>query len=92
MTSSEPTVDVIERKLRQALQPSSLAVIDESHLHAGHSGSREGGQTHFRVRIEAAAFAGLSRVAIHRTINGILADELQTGVHALAIDARAGGA
>jgi len=81
--------DEIERKLVVALAPQSLDVIDESHHHAGHSGWREGGETHFRVRIVADRFRGLSRVEVHRLINGLLTAELAGGVHALAIEARA---
>ena len=78
-------------KLRQAFAPVFLEVIDDSHQHAGHSGARPGGQTHFTVRIAAAAFAGKSRVQQHRAINAVLAEELAGGVHALAIEARAAG-
>lgn len=77
--------------MTQAFAPRALAVIDESHLHAGHAGARPGGESHFRVEIEAESFAGLSRVAAHRRINEVLAEELQGPVHALAISARAPG-
>lgn len=79
----------ITAKLNMALAPQFLDVIDESHQHAGHGGWREAGETHFRVRIVAAALAGKSRIERHRTVNALLADELNGGVHALAIDARA---
>lgn len=79
----------IEDKLTHAFSPASLEVIDESHQHHGHGGWREGGNTHFRVRLTAAAFAGKSRVEIHRLINQTLDTELKTGVHALAIEAKA---
>lgn len=80
--------DRIIAKLVRELSPARLEVVDESHLHAGHAGWREGGGTHFRVRIAAAAFDGLSRVAQHRLVNAALAEEMQNGVHALAIEAR----
>ncbi len=84
--------DRIVATLTQGLSPQSLEVIDESHQHAGHMGSRAGGETHFRVRVTAEAFAGKSRVDRHRAINALLADELQPdGVHALAIEAKAPG-
>ncbi len=84
--------DRIVATLTQGLRPQALEVIDESHQHAGHMGSRAGGETHFRVRITADAFAGRSRVDRHRAVNALLADELQPdGVHALAIEARAPG-
>lgn len=77
----------IEEKLRAAFQPVQLEVIDESAQHAGHGGWKEGGETHFRVRIRAAAFAGKSRVETHRAINQALSAELEERVHALAIEA-----
>lgn len=83
------TKERIMSALASALSPQSLDVIDESHLHKGHAGHREEGETHFRVKITAEAFRGKSRVDIHRTINAILADELAGGVHALAIQAKA---
>ena len=81
----------IEAALREALAPESLLVSDESHLHAGHGGARAGGETHYRVDVVSAAFAGLGRVDRHRLVNAALARELATGVHALAIAARAPG-
>lgn len=81
--------DNIEAKLTEAFSPSAITVIDESHLHAGHAGARPEGETHFRVEIEAAAFAGQSRVAAQRAVYDVLADELATTVHALALNARA---
>lgn len=85
------TEDVITRKLTDAFAPESLEVVDESHQHAGHAGHRQGGETHYRVYIVAAAFKGKSRLDRHRMINAILAPELAAGVHALAIHATAPG-
>ncbi len=81
----------IEAKLTQAFAPVSLAVIDESEQHHGHGGWREGGETHFRVKLVSAVFAGKSRVDRHRLINQVLDAELKGRVHALAIEARAPG-
>ena len=82
----------IEAKLAGALSPERLEVINESHLHAGHQAAFDGaGETHFRVRIVAPSFTGMSRVERHRTVNGLLAGELEAGVHALAIEAAAPG-
>ncbi len=80
--------DRIRSKLTEAFQPVALEVVDESHQHKGHHAHRPEGNTHFRVRITAAAFAGKSRVATHRMINAVLADELGSDVHALAIEAK----
>jgi len=85
------TADIITEKLTSAFSPQSLEVVDESHLHAGHAGSREGGQTHYRVYIVSNAFQGKSRVDRHRMINTALAAELAGSVHALAINAAAPG-
>ena len=78
--------DTIAGKLGQALSPRVIEVLDVSHKHAGHSGWREGGETHFEVMIRADIFAGKSRVECHRMVNGILADELASSVHALQLD------
>jgi len=85
------TLDLITEKLTKAFTPESLDVADESHQHAGHSGARPGGQTHFRVSIVADAFRGKSRLERHRMINATLSSELAGGVHALAIQAAAPG-
>ena len=77
--------DIIESKLRAALAPEHLVIKDESHLHHGHSGAPEGGQSHFRVTIVAAFFDGQNRVARQRKINQILAEELAGPIHALAM-------
>jgi BolA protein len=81
----EPMAQTIETKLREALKPTRLAVIDESGLHAGHAGARAGGESHFRVEIEATSFAGLSRLERQRRVHAILAAELAGPVHALSL-------
>lgn len=83
--------DTIRTKLTEALAPVRLEVVDESHLHAGHASAPEGGESHFRVAIVAAAFEGQSRVARQRMVYGALSDELAGPVHALAITALAPG-
>ncbi len=79
----------IARRLMEALSPSELQVIDESHLHAGHAGARPGGESHYRIRVVAQAFAGKSRLERHRMIHSALAEELKGGIHALAVEALA---
>jgi BolA family transcriptional regulator, general stress-responsive regulator len=81
----------IREKLTQAFAPTRLEVINESHLHAGHRNSPGTGESHFRVMIVSAAFAGASRVARHRAVNDVLAAELKSKVHALAIKTFAPG-
>ena len=85
------TEDVITKKLTAAFTPETLKVTDESHLHAGHAGHREGGQTHYRVYIVADAFKGKTRIERHRLINATLTEELAGSIHALAIHAAAPG-
>ncbi|MEY4752346.1 MAG: hypothetical protein RJA44_21 [Pseudomonadota bacterium] len=75
----------IEAALQARLQPVTLQVRDDSHLHAGHAGARSGG--HFHVLIHAEAFAGKGRVARHRLVYDALADLIPRGIHALAIEA-----
>ena len=75
--------------LRSALQPTTLDVQDDSHLHAGHAGAREG--RHFSVKLVSERFTGLSRVARHRLVYDSLKPLIDSGIHALAIDARAPG-
>ncbi|MCB1483216.1 MAG: BolA family transcriptional regulator [Rhodobiaceae bacterium] len=80
--------DEIKKRLQDRFQPSELSVEDESHLHQGHSGWREGGETHFRVTIRSGAFNGKSRIDQHRMVNAALDDLMGNPVHALAIKAQ----
>ncbi|MEW5425047.1 BolA family protein [Amorphus sp. 3PC139-8] len=77
--------EVLETKLRAALNPVAVEVVDESHLHAGHASAPAGGESHFRVRIVSDAFVGKTRVDRHRLVNQILKDDLDDRVHALAL-------
>ena len=79
----------IDNKLRTELAPARLAIEDESSQHHGHAGWRESGETHFRVEIRAAQFAGQSRIDRSRAVHRVLAEELAGPVHALAISADA---
>ena len=76
----------IEAVLRAELAPEALEVADDSHLHAGHAGAREG--RHFSVVITSGRFQGLGRVARHRLVYDALHKLMPRGIHALAIDAR----
>ena len=80
-----PVQAAIRRKLSEALVPTRLDIVDDSARHAGHVGARPEGETHFNVEIVSTRFAGLSRVARQRLVYGVLADELRTDVHALAL-------
>ena len=81
----------IRDKLNLAFAPSRLEVVDDSERHRGHAGHREGGESHFNVSIESAAFAGVSRVARQRQVYAALAEELAGPVHALSVKATAPG-
>src|SRR3954465_13445607 len=81
----------IEMKLKAAFAPEELEVEDQTNQHHGHAGWRESGETHFRVSIRSAQFAGQSRVQRQRAIYAVLSEELAGPVHALAISAIAPG-
>ncbi|PHP65529.1 BolA family transcriptional regulator [Zhengella mangrovi] len=91
--------ETIRTKLTAAFSPEHLEVLNESSLHAGHHHTGRphnerfprDGETHYRVRIVAGAFTGMSRLERHRAVNAALADELASTVHALAVEARAPG-
>ena len=85
----EKTAEIMRRKLTDAFTPILLEIVDESAKHAGHAGARPGGETHFRVKIISAAFAGMSKVARHRAVYAALADQMQKGgIHALALETK----
>jgi BolA family transcriptional regulator, general stress-responsive regulator len=75
----------LREKLMIALEPVRLDVINESEKHAGHRSSPGTGESHFRVLIVTEKFAGMPRVARHRLVNDILAEELSGRIHALAL-------
>ncbi len=77
----------IQTALQAAFPAAALQVQDDSHLHAGHAGAREG--RHFSVRVVSSRFEGLARVARHRLVYDALASLIPQGIHALAIEALA---
>jgi len=77
--------DTIRAKLTATFMPDALDVEDESAKHAGHSGARPGGETHFNVRIVSKAFEGVSRVERQRRVYAALANELKSSIHALSL-------
>ena len=81
-----PILTQIRERLETALQPTRLEIRDDSHLHAGHAGAREGG--HFHVVIAAESFRGLAPLARHRRVYSALGDLLPGRIHALSIDAQ----
>ena len=82
--ADSPRTARIRVALTEALAPTRLELIDDSHQHAGHSGARQGG--HYTLRIAAPGFAGKRPVECHRMIYAALGALMQTDVHALAIE------
>jgi BolA family transcriptional regulator, general stress-responsive regulator len=81
---------MIRERLLDALEPELIEIEDESHLHAGHAGARDG-RGHFRVTVVAEAFSGQPRVARHRLVYDALGRLMDTDIHALTIQALAPG-
>jgi BolA family transcriptional regulator, general stress-responsive regulator len=84
MVESVDTRARIEEKLRAALDPIEIDVIDQTADHAGHAGAASGGG-HYRVILVAEAFEGMSPVARHRHVYEILADDMKSSIHALSM-------
>jgi len=78
----------ISRIISQNLEPQHLEVINESGRHKGHAGDDGSGESHFRLIIVSSRFTGLSRIARHRLVYGLLQEGLPAMPHALAIEAR----
>ena len=86
-----PVAAEIEKRLRAALAPSDLKVINDSESHRGHGGYNPAGESHFSLQIESGAFAGKSRVERQRMVYAALGDLMRERVHALSIRAKAPG-
>lgn len=88
MTYSNPTsvTTQIRQRLENAFAPHMLDVVDDSESHRGHAGYREGGESHFNVRIRAGIFEGQSRIARHRAVHDALGADLVSQIHALSLD------
>ena len=78
--------DEIRSRLVAAFDPTALEIVDDSESHRGHAGFREGGESHFNVRIRAQAFNGQSRIARHRAVHAALGRDLVGRIHALSLD------
>ncbi|MBI1275226.1 BolA/IbaG family iron-sulfur metabolism protein [bacterium] len=76
------------KKLLSPLEAELLEIRDDSKNHAGHAGARPEGETHYHISIVSNAFAGMNRVDRHRKVQGLLAQEFETGLHALQIKTR----
>ena len=86
---SENRVEAIRARLTEALEPAALEVIDESHMHIGHAGARDG-KGHFRIKITSDLFRGLPPLQRHRLIYEALGELMDTEIHALGIEANQG--
>lgn len=86
MSAAASRAERIVGELRQALHTDQVELIDESHLHAGHAGAREG-KGHFRVRVVSADFAGLRTLQRHQLVYRSLGELMHTDIHALSITA-----
>lgn len=84
--ASTPRAQRIVSDLRNTLHTEQVELIDDSHLHAGHAGAREG-KGHFRVRVVSADFAGLRTLQRHQLVYRSLGELMQTDIHALSITA-----
>jgi BolA protein len=82
------TVDVLRERIVAALAPTRLDIVDESHLHAGHAGARDGGG-HYRMTIVAPGFAGKRTMERHRLVYDAAGDLMKRQIHALSITAKA---
>eukprot|EP00890_Picochlorum_soloecismus_P006822 jgi/Picsp_1/965/NSC_04449-R1_protein len=83
-----PIQRAIEKKIRDALQPSAFSIVNDSRKHAGHSGNPDGrpdAETHFNLVVESEMFRGKSLVQQHRMIYDLLKEEFELGLHALAL-------
>lgn len=85
MLTSPNTIERMREKL-SSLDPSEIAIEDESAMHAGHEGAKSGGG-HYRLRVISEHFAGLAPLARHRLVYDALADMMQRDIHALSIQA-----
>jgi BolA protein len=83
---NRPIYDRIEQKLTQALDPVHLKIVDNSLEHAGHTGANHpSGETHFEIEIVSPVFEGMSKIARHKRVYEVLADEITERVHAISI-------
>lgn len=90
--SDGPVAALIREKLTAALSPTLIELEDDSWKHAGHHheggmDAKDGGESHFQLKIVSAAFAGMNRLARHRAVTTVLKSELAGPVHALTIKA-----
>ncbi len=76
--------EALEARLREALEATHVEVVDESHLHAGHAGAKDGGG-HYRALIVSEKFEGLNRVKAQKLVYGVVDDWMGGEIHALSM-------
>ena len=84
---SGPVANSIKNKLEKAFTPVKLVLTDNSHLHLGHAEAKEAVESHFDLLIIAETFQGESKMSRHRSIYGVLSEEMREKIHALSITA-----
>jgi len=88
-SSKTPVEDSIRAKITAQLQPEELEIINESDRHAGHSGNPNNDpETHFKLRIVSSKFEGMNAIKRHRTVFGIIKEELDGPVHACSLETK----
>lgn len=87
LTSTGPIAAEIERRLRAALSPTRIHLVDNSEQHRGHVGYNPAGESHFSLTVESPAFAGMGRVERQRAVYAALGELMDERVHALTIRA-----
>ena len=85
--STGPVATEMLKRLKSALAPTRVELIDDSEKHRGHGGYNPAGESHFTLKIESAAFVGKSRVERQRMVYSALGDLMKERVHALSINA-----
>ena len=83
---SDDRISRIRSRIQASLCPESLEIMDESHLHIGHAGARDG-RGHFQVVVVSADFEGKSRIQRHRMVFDAVGDLMSTDIHALGVKA-----
>ncbi|MET1253794.1 BolA family protein [Aliikangiella maris] len=82
---NQARIEKMTKLLSEALDPTHIEIIDDSHLHAGHVGARSG-KGHFTVKIKSKQFADLKTIKQHQLVYKALGDMMQTDIHALVIN------
>ncbi len=83
---NQQRMQVMRTRLEEALAPTELEIIDDSHLHRGHAGARDG-RGHFTVKLKSAQFEGLKPIQRHRLVYSAMGTLMETDIHALVIEA-----